>query len=242
MREIRIYLPKPQFQVGEKCFLDEEGSNHLLKVLKVKAQTLITLFNGQGLEAQALVLESKKLAEVLIQSVSERHVESNLNLTLGQVISKGDRMEYILQKATELGVSEITPLFSSRCVVKLDDKRLEKKVVSWQKIVINACEQCGRSVVPKVNNPMDLKDYLNCDTDALNLILDPKSQVHLKDLPLPQGKIRLLTGPEGGLSDEEVEIAKSLGFQGINLGPRILRTETAPIVALSILGALFGDL
>lgn len=242
MREIRIFLPEPLFSVGKNYLLDEEASNHLLKVLKVKPQTLITLFNGQGLEAQALLLESKKLAEVLIQSVRVKSVESNLNLALGQVISKGDRMEYILQKATELGVREITPLFSSRCVVKLDDKRLEKKVISWQKIVINACEQCGRTIIPRVNYPMDYREYLDADPLALNLILNPRSKVHLKHLSPPKVKIRLVTGPEGGLTDDEIAEASCFGFQGINLGPRILRTETAPIVALSILGALFGDL
>lgn len=151
-------------------------------------------------------------------------------------------MDLTVQKAVELGIFEITPLTSIRCNVKLDEKRSLKKVESWQKIAVSACEQSGRAFVPKVNEITDLKTWCKKDADALNLTLDPLSSLRLKDLKPTSAKIRLLIGPEGGLSQEEINEAAQCGFIGVSLGPRILRTETAALVALSILGSHFGDL
>ena len=152
-------------------------------------------------------------------------------------------MEVILQKSFELGVSSITPLISERCVVRLNEQRMDKKVESWQRIVISACEQCGRNVVPEVREPLPLATWCSLhDPTVLSLTLDPGSSDTLNTLEVSTDRLRLLTGPEGGFSDAEVALTKAHGFATVRLGPRILRTETAPLVALSILGARFGDL
>ena len=169
------------------------------------------------------------------------NVESPLFIELGQVISRGDKMEFTIQKAVELGISKITPLYSSRCGVKLDDKRKDKKVEQWQKIAISACEQCGRNVVPKVGEITNIDDWYSKDPEALSLTLDPKASIKLSEIKL-KSKLRLLIGPEGGLDDSEIQKASENNFVGVTLGPRILRTETAALAALSILGCTFGDL
>lgn len=242
MREIRIYQPGT-YITGEEFELSPEAGQHVGVVLRMQVGDSLTLFAGDNHECLA-VIESvkKKLVRVRLGSVRERSCESPLTIHLAQAISKGDRMELVMQKAVELGVSSITPIISVRCSVKLDKERLEKKLHQWQSIVIAACEQSGRNKVPIVNAPMHLDDLLTTDKAGLRLLLDPQATKTWRDYAVNQPDITLLIGPEGGLSDEEIKTAQSKGFQSLSLGPRILRTETAAIAVLSILQAVAGDL
>jgi 16S rRNA (uracil1498-N3)-methyltransferase len=168
--------------------------------------------------------------------------ESNLSIHLAIGISRGERMDLIVQKATELGVSEITPLFTERCEVKLSGERLDKKVNHWQQVAISACEQCQRNSLPSINAPVKIEQWqVNCDA-SLKLVLHHRTDQSLSDMPPPSGQVALLIGPEGGLSEREIEQAISLGFSPLALGPRVLRTETAPLAAISILQSLWGDM
>ena len=209
---------------------------------------MITLFNGQSeqdeyCEYQAeLVNIGKKQAEARITGRQVRNNESPLNIHLGQGISRGERMDFTLQKSVELGVNTITPLFTERCGVKLSSERLAKKRDQWQKIVISACEQSGRCAVPEVTDPVSLDDWLAQETSALKLNLHPRAEHSIMTLPEENQRVRLLIGPEGGLSDEEITRANDSGFIDILLGPRVLRTETAALTAISALQCRFGDL
>ncbi len=210
---------------------------------------MVTLFNGQredgGNYCQyqgELINVGKKQAEVLLTERQVVENESPLNIHLGQGISRGDRMDFTLQKSVELGVNTITPLFTERCGVKLSGERLAKKRDQWQKIVISACEQSGRCAVPKVTDPVSLSDWFSQETSALKLNLHPRAKHSIMTLPQENQRVRLLIGPEGGLSDEEISQANNAGFIDILLGPRVLRTETAALTAISALQCRFGDL
>jgi 16S rRNA (uracil1498-N3)-methyltransferase len=168
--------------------------------------------------------------------------ESPLNIHLAQGISRGDRMDFTLQKSVELGVNTITPIFTERCGVKLSGERLEKKHQQWQKIVISACEQSGRCAVPIVATPIYLADWLAQETAALKLNLHPKAEHSIMNLPIENQRVRLLIGPEGGLSDDEIANANKAGFHDVLLGPRVLRTETAALTAITALQCRYGDL
>ncbi len=242
MRTVRIYEGEANLTPGTAFKLSEDGFGHLCRVLRFKEGDVFVVFDGKGHEYNAKLLDVKKQALALCGEAICRNNESPLEIELGQVISRGDKMEFTIQKAVELGISKITPLYSSRCGVKLDEKRQERKIQQWQKIANSACEQCYRNVVPTVNQVMDLNAWCESGESAsLNLTLDPKAKIKIKDLNI-KGKIRLLIGPEGGLSDDEIAKSKDAGFIGVTLGPRILRTETAALAALCVLGAHFGDL
>lgn len=222
--------------------LCEDAANHAGKVLRMQAGEALELFNGDGNNYAAVIVEvGKKQLVVDIQSSNENPVESPLQLHLGQGISRGDRMDFAIQKAVELGVSEITPLFTERCGVKLDAERLEKKREQWQKIVISACEQSGRSVVPPVHPPVTLEKWLGQTDNCLKLTLDPWTSATIKQLA-PTNRLRLVIGPEGGFSDREVAATTLAGFQPVRLGPRVLRTETAALTAIAALQLQLGDL
>ncbi|MBU2869418.1 16S rRNA (uracil(1498)-N(3))-methyltransferase [Colwellia sp. E2M01] len=243
MRNPRIFQPS-QFTVNETIALSEDAFGHVVRVLRLKEGDAITVFNGEEAfqYTAALCNVSKKSADVKIISQQENHSESPLNIHLGQGISRGDRMDFTLQKSVELGVNTITPLFTERCGVKLNAERLEKKRQQWQKIVISACEQSGRASVPVVAEPMLLADWLAQETSALKINLHPKAQHSIMSLPMENKRVRLLIGPEGGLSDEEINDANESGFHDVLLGPRVLRTETAALTAITALQCRFGDL
>lgn len=241
MRTIRLYQPGP-LTPGQSVALCEDAANHAGKVLRMQAGEVLELFNGDGNNYTALIAEvGKKQLLVDIQSVSDNLIESPLKLHLGQGISRGDRMDFAIQKAVELGVSEITPLFTERCGVKLDAERLEKKREQWQKIVISACEQSGRSIVPPVHTPVTLEKWLGQADNCLKLTLDPWTSATIKQLA-PTDRLRLVIGPEGGFSDREVAATTLAGFQPVRLGPRVLRTETAALTAIAALQLQLGDL
>jgi 16S rRNA (uracil1498-N3)-methyltransferase len=247
MSNPRIYQNKTML-VGENYPLDDDGFSHIVRVLRFTEGDTMTLFNGLDIDGKyfeyhgKLINVSKKSAEVTIVSRTETKVESTLNIHLGQGISRGDRMDFTLQKSVELGVNTITPLFTERCGVKLNAERLAKKRDQWQKIVISACEQSGRCHVPEVKEPVSLLNWLAQETSALKLNLHPKAQHSIMTLPNKNDRIRLLIGPEGGLDNHEISQANDAGFIDILLGPRVLRTETAALTAITALQCRYGDL
>lgn len=244
MRIPRIYH-QGELSQGQQLELQADAANHVAKVLRMTAPQQLRLFNGDGNDYLAeLESVSKKQVTAKILEASSNDSESPLKIHLGQVISRGDRMDITLQKSVELGVTKITPLFSQRCGVKLSGERLEKKQQQWQKIVISACEQSGRSFVPIVEQAVALEQWLQqqTTTEELKLTLDPCAEISLSQIEEQPTKLRLLIGPEGGLTDEEIVQSKTQGFQAITLGPRILRTETAALTVISILQNRFGDL
>lgn len=228
--------------IGQALSLPDAAHQHLVKVLRMNVGDSVRLFNGSGQFYLARLSETgKKASTVVIDSVEPATSESSLHTHLGLVISRGDRMDYAIQKSTELGVSEITPLFSERCEVRLDQNRTDKRGAHWQEIAINAAEQCGRSSVPRVHPAQPLNLWLvEQPTDSQRLVLHHRDTQQLTSLPTPT-HVTLLIGPEGGLSDLEISSACAQGFIPTTLGPRVLRTETAPVTALSIVQWLWGD-
>lgn len=240
MRRSRLYLDQALAE-GEPLTLPAASAHYLQQVLRLKQHAPITLFNGNGMEYHGTISSLQRREVVVsIDSVEAVNRESPLHSHLGIAISKGDRMDWVMQKTTELGVSEITPLWSERTEVKLKAERLEKKLQHWQKIIIAACEQSGRNTLPVLRPPQALSDWLGEDKPGLKLILHPgDNQASLTDENPAQ--VNLLIGPEGGFSDDEVHQALQNNFRHWVLGPRILRTETAPVVALAALQLQFGD-
>lgn len=244
MRIPRIYEPEFNINQGNNYALSENGYGHIFRVLRMSVGEQIIIFNGDGIDHLATIIESNK--KNLIVNITKQikvENESPLYIHLGQVVSRGDKMEFTIQKAVELGVKEITPLISSRCGVKLSNERLDKKNNQWQKIIESACEQSGRSIIPKLNPTISLEEFIKEKTEDLCLNLHPNANNSIKTIPIKkEQKIRFIIGSEGGLSDEEIDIAKSHGYIDIILGPRILRTETAALTTLSALQCYYGDL
>ena len=242
MRIPRIY-EAVDLRPGLALNLSDEAANHVGRVLRMQAGQTLVLFNGQGGQYTANITHAdKKTVQVLVGEFDDQECESPLAFHLGQVISRGEKMEFTIQKSVELGVNQITPLFSRRGGVKLAGERLEKKIQQWQSIAIAACEQCGRNRVPEIRPAMQLSDWLAEQTSDLKLNLHPKAEFSVSTLPAPKAGIRLLIGPEGGLSDEEISQANDHDFIDILLGPRVLRTETAALTAITALQCRFGDL
>ncbi|MGF1747274.1 MULTISPECIES: 16S rRNA (uracil(1498)-N(3))-methyltransferase [Vibrio] len=242
MRIPRIYHPETIVDLG-RLALSEDASNHIGRVLRMKEGQDVLLFDGSGHEFPATIDEvTKKSVTVALTNKVANSIESPLDLHLGQVVSRGDKMEFTIQKSVELGVNTITPLISERCGVKLDPKRFEKKMQQWQKIAISACEQCGRNTVPTIRPIMSLEQWCAEPSEALKLNLHPRAKYSINTLPEPINKVRLLIGPEGGLSPQEIEMTEQYQFEETLLGPRVLRTETAALTAITALQVRFGDL
>jgi 16S rRNA (uracil1498-N3)-methyltransferase len=245
MRIPRLYLPG-EYTPQQTISLSKEQAHYALTVLRLKNQHPLEVFDGHGLEAQAtLMITGRRSADVRIESLTHPEVESPLHTVLVQSISRGDRMDYTLQKAVELGVTAIQPIFSQRCEVKLDEDKQTKRREQWQAIAINACEQSGRCTVPHILPIQTYQAWLDAlDTHPVfGLVLDPLAEHTLSTLKAPAAgtPIHLLIGPEGGLSDSEIEQARAKGFHAIRLGPRVLRTETAGPAILANLQQLWGD-
>lgn len=241
MRTIRIYTASA-CQTGQVFSLEDDAANHVGRVLRMQPGQELQLFNGDGFNYDAVItIADKKQVQVEVLSQHTNPIESPLRIHLGQGISRGDRMDFAIQKAVELGVAEITPLFTERCGVKLDGERLQKRTEQWQKIAISACEQSGRSIVPVVNPALNLQQWLAQQTKELKLTLHPRATATIKTVTATQ-QIRLVIGPEGGFTDHEMEQTFAADFTGIQLGPRVLRTETAALAAISALQLQFGDL
>lgn len=240
MRVPRIFV-KQTLSSGTTLKLEGQESHYINNVLRMDAGRPLTLFCGDGAEYSAEITQcGKKFTEINIKEQQRVDRESPINTHLAIGVSKGDRMDWVLQKATELGVTEITPLFTERTEVRLKGDRLEKKLQHWQQITVSACEQSQRNVLPVFNQALNLDDFLTKQYEGLKLVLHHRTPQTFKDLPKPQS-VLFLIGPEGGLSDAEIQLALDNGYQALSLGPRVLRTETAPITILSCIQLLWGD-
>lgn len=241
----RIYFPG-EIPPHGACVLPVEQAHHVTRVLRLAAGEALTLFDGRGVEYAAVVARIAK-SGVTLNVGEQRRVdrESPLQVMLAQAISSGERMDYTVQKAVELGIARIQPLASECSVVRLDSVRARKRVAHWQAVAVAACEQCGRNRVPHVAPVTTLRDWLGQDfpppASELRVLLAPQAAVSVRELPQPSGWVTLLCGPEGGLTPEEQHDAQRAGFKPVRLGPRVLRTETAAVAALAALQALWGD-
>jgi 16S rRNA (uracil1498-N3)-methyltransferase len=227
---------------GAEITLEKDPSRHIAKALRMRTGDTLCLFNGSGSEARAVIRGiGRDEVTVFVHDVRDDCRESPLGITLAIALSRGDRMDTIVQKATELGVQRFQPLISERTGVRLDASRLEKKRDHWQKIAISACEQSGRNTIPDVAATAAFGEVIADarDEEALKLVLHP--DIATASLPEACADLWLLIGPEGGFSEAEVEAAVSAGFQGLVLGPRILRTETAPLAAITFAQVRWGD-
>lgn len=241
MRIPRLFVDTP-LSVGIEVALNAEASRYLGSVLRMAAGRPLQLFNGQGGHFLArIVSANKKQVTVLTEAFEDCEKESPLAIHLGIGLSKGDRFDWVVQKATELGVNSITPLVTVRSEVKLNAERTNKKICHWQQIAISACEQCQRNRIPTIHSPEKLDNWLQARDEDLKLVLHHRADKALSAYTSPQS-VALVIGPEGGLNNEEIEQAIKAGFHPLLMGPRVLRTETAPIVALSLLQHNWGDL
>ena len=237
----RIHVAEP-LSVDAHLALSEAAARHVAQVLRMRQGELLTLFNGAGGEYVAVIeAVDRRTVQVHVQDYRDVERESGLSMTLAQCVSKGERMDYTIQKAVELGVSAIVPLLSARSVVKLDSERWEKKLEHWRGVMLSACEQSGRTAIPPIQQVQKFDAWLAASGTGPRFVLAPGGHHSLKQLPQAQAAT-LLVGPEGGLSDEEIALAVHRGFTAIGLGPRVLRTETAGVAALAALQALWGDL
>lgn len=257
MRVPRIYQPIA-LSSGQSIDLDVQATVHLTKVLRLRVGDALVVFNGKGngrgngeggeFEATVSAVE-RRTASIQLGKALDRNVESPLELMLVQGVSRGERMDYTVQKAVELGVSQIVPVNTERTVVNLKGDRQVRRQQHWQAVVNASCEQSGRNVVPEVRPIVSLQQWLDEPASdngsgfksGLKLVLHHRAETSLADLPSPEGPVTVLIGPEGGLTPEEISVAQSAGYLPLRLGPRVLRTETAAVAALSVLQWLWGD-
>ena len=242
MRIPRLYTPQV-FTQGAELAITGQTAHHVAHVLRIRSGATVQVFDGTGCEHRAIVKTIKRSAIILeIAEAIAAQPESSLDITLLQGIARNDRMDFILQKAVELGVNTIQPLWTQRSQTHLKGSRLEKRFDHWQGIVISACEQCGRAVMPQLEAVMDYSDWMDApESSGLRLLLQPNSETGLGTLKKPDEQIHVLIGPEGGLNTDEEVLAKAAGFTGVCLGQRILRTETAALATLAGIQTLWGD-
>jgi 16S rRNA (uracil1498-N3)-methyltransferase len=248
MSNSRFFIPE-SLQIGATVKLSDNAAAHATRVLRLEISDEIVLFNGDGHDYICAICSIKKSETlVIVKSFVKITNESLLNITLLQGISSGDRMDYTIQKAVELGVTAIVPIVTTRSVVKLTNERAEKRLAHWQSVVYAACEQSGRAFIPQVAAPVTLSAWLQANihgpsgaSPVTRILLNPIGAMRLAELPKPTGNIELLIGAEGGLSQAEIDTAFSQGFQSVVLGARILRTETAALTAIAAMQTLWGD-
>lgn len=245
MREIRLFIDAPLHPELELS-LPDDAARHALRVLRLAAGDRVTLFNGDGRQyAAQLVVASGREARVRIDAVESPCRESPLQLTLVQALARGDKMDWIVQKATELGAVRIVPVVSARSEVRLDPTRAGKRSEHWHAVAIAACQQCGRNRLPDIPAPTTLRAFLDADggdARSARWVLHPGAPTRLRDPVATVSAATLAVGPEGGFDDDDLAALHAAGYRGISLGPRTLRTETAGIAALAALQALHGDL
>lgn len=240
MRVPRLYTSQ-SLRANCAVLLEDEAAHYIAKVLRLCPKDYVKLFNGGDGEFQArIVAIDKKSVTAQLEERTECDADPRLPIHLGLGLSRGERMDYAIQKATEAGVSSITPLLTQRCEVKLKDDRVENRMIHWERVAISASEQSGRCVVPIISNPLTLSDWLLLPRAGASFVLDHRGERGFPALEEPEA-ITFLIGPEGGLSEEEVKLAQDNHFSNLRIGPRVLRTETAPIVAISIAQHLWGD-
>jgi 16S rRNA (uracil1498-N3)-methyltransferase len=243
MSNLRFYSAE-NLKIGATVKLSDNAANHATRVMRLNVGDKLFLFDGSGADFECELVSVQKsatLAKVL--NAVKVNNESPLNITLLLGISAGDRMDIGMQKAVELGVNRIIPIKTERSVVKLDEEKAKKRLQHWQNVVIAACEQSGRAVLPIVEMPVTLGQFCAkpAGENTLRLTLDPLADKKLADLAKPMAEIQLLVGAEGGLGANEIGLAAAQGFIGVQLGKRILRTETAPLAAIATMQTLWGD-
>lgn len=241
MKEIRVFVDQP-LSPGRETVLDERASHYLKNVLRLRRDDRFHAFDGEGGCYIARLTSISKKAAVLLP---EQHVagerESSLDVTLVQGIARGQKMDYTIQKAVELGVNRIVPVVTEFSQVKLDAQRADKRLSHWRGVVISACEQCGRNRLPVVEAPLALDEWLETGDENGGLMLQPGAALPLAGYTPETEHLTLLIGPEGGLSEADCRAAEHAGYRGVSLGPRILRTETAAVAALAACQTLWGD-
>ncbi|MEW8217850.1 MAG: 16S rRNA (uracil(1498)-N(3))-methyltransferase [Candidatus Thiodiazotropha taylori] len=241
MRVPRCYTSQPLKQ-GALISLEEEPAHHLRQVLRLRSGHPIILFDNSGDEyAASLEQVSKQHVKALLTERLRQEAEVALSIHLLIGISRGERMDLAIQKATELGVNRITPLLTNRCVVRLDEKKRRNRMTHWQRVLVSACEQSDRCRLPLLDEPLEITTALSELNPELGLLLDLEGAQSLAQMTQPQNAVSILVGPEGGLTPDERALAKQQGFTGVRLGPRVLRTETAPLAAIAAVQTLWGD-
>ena len=241
MRRIRLFVDQP-LHAGQAAILSEAAANHAVRVLRLREGDAVTLFNGDGHDYAGQISLGKREARVLLNRVDAVSNESPLAVTLVQAIARGEKMDLILQKATELGVVKIVPVSSDRTEVRLDEDRADKRILHWQRVIESACEQCGRAQLPQIESPLPLERAarLFADGDDTRLVLHPDGGETLSRVAC-RDSVAIAIGPEGGFSDRDLAVLEQARFQRITLGPRILRTETAGLATIAALQTRFGD-
>jgi 16S rRNA (uracil1498-N3)-methyltransferase len=241
MRLSRVYTPQ-QLATDEPVELTGASSHYLSRVLRLSEGDTVILFNGDGKDytGEISAIERQRVL-VKVMAGETPGNESPLKITLVQAICRGERMDFSLQKATELGVFCVQPLITERVEVRLDKNRQAKRLAHWQGVVRSACEQSGRAVVPKVNSPLSFTDWIALEDECPRLLLDPTASRPLSSYPVEADSVSILTGPEGGFSPREIQDARTQKIEAVSLGTRILRTETAGPAAITILQVIAGD-
>ena len=240
----RIFSSAP-LSLGEELSLEDDRARYVSRSLRLKPGDCFVLFDGNGGEYRVAITRiSRARVDVVAEAFEERNVESPLTTRLLQGIAKGERMDTVVQKSTELGVTKISPLITEHTVVRLDADKAARRTAHWQRVAISACEQCGRNKLPQVDPPQSLASVLEqpATPGDQRIVLSPTATTGIGDAELRQGPTTLLIGPEGGLSPVEIERATNAGFIALSMGPRVLRTETAAIAALAVLQARLGDM
>jgi 16S rRNA (uracil1498-N3)-methyltransferase len=227
---------------GAQFALPEDAANHIGRALRLRVGDPLVVFDGRGGEYEAQILRiDRERVEVKTGAFRDPGRESPLAVGLVQGLPEADKMDWILQKSVELGVAWIQPVVCERSVVRLSGERAARRQLHWQRVAIAACEQCGRNLVPQVRPTLAFRDWAAQPTQALRWMLAPEAAEPLVAQARPAGPVELLIGPEGGLSERELDIAATIGFASLSLGPRVLRTETAPLAALAAMQSLWGD-
>lgn len=244
MRITRIYQDT-DLALNKSLALDKCSSHYLARVMRCTIGDTCHVFNGKGLEFKAeIILIKKNNIDIILQEKINNTSESPLAIHLFQGLCKGDKMDLILQKSIELGTTEITPIFSQNCDVKLTQERINKKMQHWNKIIISATEQCGRAALAKLNQPVNFSEILKSKIlmdKKNNYLLSPRAKLAINKIPNQEKKINIFIGPEGGFSENEEKQAIKLNINLLKLGPRILRTETAALATISALQSHWGD-
>ena len=235
----RLYCPSP-LALGAIVDLAPSAAHHAARVLRLSCGDKVILFDGNGSEFPARLLGGD---QAQIEACTPMDREAPLQITLAQALPSGDKMDWVVQKAVELGVACIQPLAARRSVVRLSGERERKRIEHWQQVAVSACEQCGRNRVPSVEPLLDLPRFLGlaARSQGTRLLLAPEAAPRLRELSPPSGRVTLLIGPEGGFENDEIQAATAAGFSAIRLGPRVLRTETTGLAAVAAMLALWGD-
>ncbi len=239
MRSHRFYIPA-SLVVNTSVALSADVAHHCAQVLRYNVGDPLVLFNGDSFDYSAVItgIEKKRCVVEICRKYDPKN-ESPLKIHLMQGIARGDKMDFIIQKVVELGVAEITPVFTERCNVKLDKKRLNKKMAHWNKTIISASEQSGRAVLTRLNDPVTIENIPKLE--HCSIFLEPTVSESFGELDIEKN-VRIIIGPEGGFTQSDLTLLARVGFKGSKIGPRILRTETAGLSAISILQSRFGDL